>query len=270
MTTLAVIDPVGLSIKHFIEAWRTICAGSRAYADESPGDLHFIFSGVPIPFFNIGILTGRQLSAEALRAAGQQACEWASKHAVPWLFVTTTEALLAGTDADAALEACGLAPLMPLTGMIAQQVAPPSNVPAELRLLRANDDHRCSAILDINSLAYDMDLAAAKEILGTRAFWSGHFGALGLVEGDPASAAAVVMVDGHRYVLLVATKPTHQKRGYGEAVMRHALDLSAQAHGNGPSTLHATEAGRPIYERMGYVPIATHTIYIEKKFLEGH
>jgi ribosomal protein S18 acetylase RimI-like enzyme len=270
MMSPAVTDPVGLSITHFIEAWRTMCAGSRTYADESPGDLHYIFSGVPIPFFNIGIVTGRQLSAEALSAAGRQACEWASQQDVPWLFVTTQEGLLPGTDAGAALDACGLAPLMPLTGMIAQHVAPPYNVPAELRLLRPDDDERCSALLDVNSLAYDMDLEAAKAIIGTRAFWSGHFGALGLVEGNPVCSAAVLMVEGHRYVLLVATKPTHQKRGYGEAVMRHALDLSAQAHGNGPSTLHATEAGRPIYERMGYAAIATHTLFIEKKFLESH
>ena len=35
-------------------------------------------------------------------------------------------------------------------------------------------------------------------------------------------------------------------------------------------SLHATEAGRPIYERMGYAPIAAHTVFIEKKFLGGH
>jgi hypothetical protein len=52
--------------------------------------------------------------------------------------------------------------------------------------------------------------------------------------------------------------------------MRHALALSAVAHGDVPSTLHATEAGRPIYERMGYVPIASHTLFIDKKFLAGH
>jgi len=32
----------------------------------------------------------------------------------------------------------------------------------------------------------------------------------------------------------------------------------------------ATDAGRPIYERMGYAAIATHTIFMEKRFLTGH
>jgi hypothetical protein len=34
--------------------------------------------------------------------------------------------------------------------------------------------------------------------------------------------------------------------------------------------LHATDAGRPVYERMGYTTISTHTLLMEKRFLEGH
>jgi hypothetical protein len=34
--------------------------------------------------------------------------------------------------------------------------------------------------------------------------------------------------------------------------------------------LHATEPGRPIYERMGYARISTHTMFMEKRFLAGH
>jgi hypothetical protein len=51
---------------------------------------------------------------------------------------------------------------------------------------------------------------------------------------------------------------------------RHALDVAAATYGDAPTTLHATDAGRRIYERMGYQPIASHTAFIEKRFLEGH
>jgi hypothetical protein len=33
---------------------------------------------------------------------------------------------------------------------------------------------------------------------------------------------------------------------------------------------HATDAGRPVYERMGHAAISTHTVFIEKRFLSGH
>ena len=87
--------------------------------EEAVGGVHYVFSGIPIPFFNVALVTGRDVSDATLSASGQDACDWASKHDVPWLFVITHEALVAGTDAGAALDACGLAPLMPLTGMIA-------------------------------------------------------------------------------------------------------------------------------------------------------
>jgi GNAT superfamily N-acetyltransferase len=268
--TNVVKDPVDLSISHFIDAWRTLCEGAAGYAEEGVDGVHYVFSGLPIAFFNVALVTGRNVSATALSASGRQACEWASKQGVPWLFVITQESVVAGTDAGVALDACGLVPLMPLTGMLAPDVAPPSHVPPELQLLRPQDDDACATLLDVNGLAYGMDLEAGKAIIGTQSFWSGHFPALGLAEGAPACAAAVFMVDGYRYVALVATDPARQRRGYGDAVMRHALELSARVHGRRPTTLHATEAGRPIYERMGYAPIAAHTLFIEKKFLGGH
>jgi ribosomal protein S18 acetylase RimI-like enzyme len=268
--TTAVKDPVDLSIRHFVDAWRTMCAGARGYAEEAVDGVHYVFSGIPIPFFNVALMTGHDVAAATLSASGQGACDWASKHGVPWLFVITREALGAGTDAGAALDAYGLAPLMPLTGMIAQHVAPPSNVPPELQLVHPRSDDGCAAVVDVNGLAYGMDLEEAKGTIGKQRFWSGHFPALGMAEGTPVSAAAVMMVNGYRYVALVATDPAHQRRGYADAVMRHALELSGQVHGQAPSTLHATAAGRPIYERMGYATLAEHTVFIEKKFLTGH
>jgi hypothetical protein len=39
--------------------------------------------------------------------------------------------------------------------------------------------------------------------------------------------------------------------------MRHALSAAADKFGERPSFLHATDAGRPIYARMGYETVAT-------------
>jgi hypothetical protein len=52
--------------------------------------------------------------------------------------------------------------------------------------------------------------------------------------------------------------------------MRRALELSAEAHGDRLALLHATDAGRPVYERMGFEPTSRQTIFMEKAALGGH
>ncbi|MEO7157178.1 MAG: GNAT family N-acetyltransferase [Vicinamibacterales bacterium] len=262
-------DDVTLSIRQMDGAWRLMCAGGPKYAAESSGDIQYIFSGVPISFFNIALLTGDRIAADALGALGRQACAWAGPRSVPWLFMVTHEGLEPGVDATATLDACGLAPVMPMTAMVARTIGPALTAP-DLQLTVPQDDSGCAAILDINSLAYGMDLEAGKPTLGTRAFWKDQFPVVGVVDEKPVSSATVLMVDGHRYVALVATDPSQQRRGFADATMRQALANAATVHGQIPTVLHATDAGRPVYARMGYKDIATHTLFMEKRFLEEH
>ena len=263
-------DPVQLSIDQFTSAWRLMCGASSRRASASAEDVALVFSGLPIAFFNVGVVTGRGLSASRLAKASQTACAWAGAHGVPWLFVTTHEALADGVDAVATLDAAGLTPLMPLTGMSAATVPPTARIPDGLELMTPDDDAACAAITAINSKAYAMELDAANELLGRPSFWRDQFPVVALVSGTPAACAAVMMVDGHRYVALVATNPDRQRRGYADAAMRRALADAAAVHGEKPTVLHATDAGKPVYERMGYRTIANHTVFIEKRFLIEH
>lgn len=262
-------DDVSLSISQMEGAWRLMCAGAPGYTAEATAGLQYIFAGVPISFFNIALVTGSGLSAEALSTLGREACAWAGTRAVPWMFMVTHERLEPGVEAVAALDGCGLAPVMPMTAMVATTVGPGGTIPG-LELTVPQDDDACAAILDINSLAYAMDLAAGKPLIGSRAFWKDRFPVVGVSDGKAVSSAAVLMVDGRRYVALVATDPGQQRRGFAEATMRRALSNAASIHGERPTLLHATDAGRPVYERMGYTRIATHTLFMEKRFLEEH
>jgi GNAT superfamily N-acetyltransferase len=263
-------DDVDFSISQFGDAWRLMCGASPGYVSEGQKDADYVFSGLPIPFFNAAIITARDVSRDGLESLARNAVAWAADKAVPWMLLVTHDALKPGVDAASAIEACGLVALLPMTGMRARHVLPAQRTAQGLELCVPADDEGCAAILDINGAAYGVPLDACKPTYGKRAFWDGHAPALGRVNGAPASSAAVFMVGGYRYVALVATMPDQQRRGYAEAAMRHALDSAAATHGDTPTTLHATDAGRPIYARMGYEPIASHTAFIEQRFLEGH
>jgi predicted acetyltransferase len=54
------------------------------------------------------------------------------------------------------------------------------------------------------------------------------------------------------YVAFVATPPDEQRKGYAEAVMRHSIEKGAEGMDLARTTLHATEAGFPLYLAMGY------------------
>lgn len=263
-------DTLDLSLRQFIEAWRAMCADAPDAVALGGDGIEYVFSGLPIGFFNIALVTGKNLSADDVSALGQDACAFASGRDVPWMFIVTHEGLAPSVDAPAVLEACDLAPIMPLTGMLAHDVSPAASIPDVLTLSVPQDDAGCASTVDINAVAYGMDLQAGKSLLGRAAFWKDHVPVVGAVDGVPVCCAAVLMVDDHRYVALVATDPAHQRRGYADAAMRHALDLAARTHGNRPTVLHATAAGRPVYERMGYETISSHTIFMERRFLEGH
>ena len=263
-------DDVDVSISQFADAWRVLCGASPDHAFDEDADIDYVFSGLPIPFFNAAVITARDVTHDGLDTLGRGAITWAADKAVPWMFLVTHEAVAPGVDVSSTLEPHGLVPLIPMTGMRAQRIAPAQRAVHGLDLDIPRDDEACAAIFDVNAAAYGVSLDACKATHGKRAFWNGYQPALGRVNGTPVASAAVFMVGGCRYVALVATLPDQQRRGYAEAAMRHALDAAAAAHGDTPTTLHATDAGRPIYARMGYEPIASHTAFIEKRFLEGH
>jgi predicted GNAT family acetyltransferase len=158
---------------------------------------------------------------------------------------------------------------MGLTGMAADDVTPGSQVRDGLELVVPQDDASCAEMIALNEAAYGMEMPGAAEHLGKHALWQ-NAAAVGKVNGQPVSCSAVLMQEGYRYVCFVASHPDHRRRGYADAAMRCSLEAAAEAHGRTPTFLHATDAGRPVYEKMGYKPVSTHSVFIESRFASGH
>jgi GNAT superfamily N-acetyltransferase len=77
-------------------------------------------------------------------------------------------------------------------------------------------------------------------------------------EGDRAVACAgAYVVHGVNEVHSVATLPDARGRGYGEAVTWAATLVDPSV----PAVLLASDPGRPIYERMGYLPVCRFTLW---------
>ncbi|MBM3774518.1 MAG: GNAT family N-acetyltransferase, partial [Acidobacteria bacterium] len=59
----------------------------------------------------------------------------------------------------------------------------------------------------------------------------------------------------------VATIPGQQRRGYGECVMRRALEAARAEHGVARSILQSTPQGLRLYQRMGYRTVTKVSVY---------
>ena len=80
---------------------------------------------------------------------------------------------------------------------------------------------------------------------------------VGSVDGRPVATAMAIASRGIVAVENVATLPDARGHGYGAALTATAALSSADA----PSALIASDDGRPVYERLGFVPMSRFTLW---------
>lgn len=86
----------------------------------------------------------------------------------------------------------------------------------------------------------------------------------GYVDGTPVASSVLSHSAGVSGVYNVATIPEHRRLGYGEALTQHAIDRAADV-GAPVVTLQASPMGLPVYERMGFRSVSTHTILVRAR-----
>lgn len=75
------MDHLELSVRQFAEAGRLMCTRVPGHTAAVVDGVEYIFSGRPIAFFNVAVLTGRGIDTDALKAGAERAC--ATRAALP-------------------------------------------------------------------------------------------------------------------------------------------------------------------------------------------
>ena len=246
------------SMEQLAAAWRTLVLDRDADADvrDLPG-IAVRWADCRFAFWNCVTPTDVGADAALLEERLTGAADIMRSKTRPgflWLF----EDLLgqdARAGARAIAERAGLEYAFSGTGMAGDllPVAEPSH--PELVFVRVTTDEQVRAYADLNSRAYGFPLEDGRDgLLGSALWKQGVYAYLGLRDGVPVTCAGAVEAQGRLLVVLVATDPEWQRRGYGEAVTRKALHEGGRATGLTRATLHATEAGTPVYPRIGFRP----------------
>jgi len=93
--------------------------------------------------------------------------------------------------------------------------------------------------------------------------WQGpHHGFLLYENGLAVAGGSASFVEGVSYVGWMATLPANRGRGYAEALLRQMDAFMKRRYGVKESVLHATEMGRPVYERVGYRMVDEFAAYL--------
>ncbi|MFL4901955.1 GNAT family N-acetyltransferase [Streptomyces sp. MMS24-I2-30] len=246
------------SVEQLAVVWRAMVLDRDAGADvrDLPGiavrwaDCRFAFWNC-VTLTDVGTdpaLLGRRLgqAADIMRAKKHQGFLWVFED----LLDDAARPAL-GTAAEQAGLQCAFAG----TGMAGDLLPIPEPGHPDLTFVRATTDEHLRAYADLNSRGYGFPLETGRDGLTGSARWKNEVHAyLGLRDGVPVTCAGTVEAAGRLFVVLVATHPQWQRRGYGEAVTRKALSEGARATGLTRATLHATAAGAPVYPRIGFKP----------------
>ncbi|MET9297120.1 GNAT family N-acetyltransferase [Streptomyces sp. NPDC003077] len=246
------------SVEQLAAVWRAMVLDRDAGADvrDLPG-IAVRWADCSFAFWNCVTLTDVGADAELVEHRLRQVADIMRSKKHPgflWLFEDLLDDGARSTLAAAA-ERAGLEYAFPGTGMAGDLLPIPEPVHPDLTFARVTTDEQLRAYADLNSRAYGFPLEEGRDGLVGSTLWKNEVYAYLALRGDvPVACAGAIEADGRLFVVLVATDPQWQRRGYGEAVTRKALYEGARATGLTRATLHATAAGAPVYPRIGFQP----------------
>jgi hypothetical protein len=244
-----------------VEQWkyavRRMCEHLPAFEETTLArGVDAIWGNVMFPIVNHAFLTiamDEVCLANAARAVG----EYASARGFPWMF-SVAEPLATST---LMLVAAGLEKSMSLTYMETEALRTPVRPLPQLKFRAIETQNDCDIMSDLNSFAYGMPPEWSREACSISMWARDAYGAIACSGEAPVSTATVLINGDAMNVVCVATPEPYRGRGYAEAVTRHVIQESARRWNLRRTVLHATDAGLPVYERMGYQPLVKFGIW---------
>jgi len=245
------------------ESFRIVAAGrERGEVRELPG-VSIAAAGVTFQMFNAAFLSAPVLTESELQQRILLSMSHFSVRGLEWAYWVCEDWLdaRARRKSRQIFERQGLRHSVDLPGMVAERIAPPVKPLPALKIRRVGDTATREAFCAIGSVCFHVPIVWFREVFDNRVVWDKFAAYVAYQNEAPVSTAAVVMGGGAIGVYNVATMPDQQRRGYGEAVMRHAVAEAQKEHGMERSILQSTPAGYRLYQRMGYRTVTRVSVY---------
>jgi GNAT superfamily N-acetyltransferase len=245
------------SVHHFITIWKLIGKPfPEVDGTDMPG-LAISWPNTQFPFYNSLFLSEHVTDARVLQDRVQEASAYMHARPNRGVFVVCLDNLSgsAKNNLDVILARSKFVQAIPMTGMAGDILPMEAPGHSALRFVRISDDSTIRVFAELNCVSYGVPIETSLSLVKEHTLWQEHAYGFVAYEGNkPVSTATAIINEGCLYLFLVATSPDARRKGYGEAVVRYALQRAHEATGIRRTVLHATEDGHPIYLRLGYRP----------------
>jgi len=181
-----------------------------------------------------------------------------------WLLILFDKWLDGSIQPEKLLWGHRIAYLQCCVGMQAEKLHEPTGPAPELVFREVNTDAQRLEFADINADSYEFSAEWREDIAAWISQWPKSTVRLYIAySGTQAVSSAMVHLVGDVVLLgFVATRQGHRRKGYAEAVARHALARAEEGWSFCKSVLHSTPAGLPLYRAMGYCEVTSFGIYL--------
>lgn len=236
--------------RNFIGAWTAMAEALPGGAVSTGDGVAVAITGIALAPFNLVFITHPHRSPKkVLRSAIRDI----AAAGVPALVRIRSDL---GAEIDAAerlgLDDAGDLPVMAMSP-IAALAAPPGG----LRVDTVADDAGAADHLRVVAESFGLPADQTAPLVSRPVWTLDNFELyVGYEDGRPVATAALCMTAGTAGVYNVAVSPAHRRRGLGEALTAHAIRRGVQHFGADLATLQASEAGAPVYLRMGFTVVS--------------
>ena len=245
------------------ESFRIIAASRPAGELRELRGVSVASAGVTFQMFNAAFLSAPVESDAELSQRIMLPMVHFNARGLEWAYWVCDDLIHSGTRrrSRGIFDRHGLRHSVDLPGMVAETVRPPLYPLPAIEVRRVVSGPTRDAFCAIGSLCFHVPLPWFEEVFSEASVWNNFASYVGYVDGEPVSTSAIIPGGGALGVYNVATVPAFQRRGYGEAVMRHALADQQRAKGITRTILQSTPAGYRLYERMGFRTVTRVSVY---------
>lgn len=245
------------------ESFRVIAASRGAGEVRELNGVSIAAAGVTFQMFNAAFLSETVTSEAELARRIMMASVHFNARGLEWAYWVCEDWIepRARRRARQMFERHGLRHSVDLPGLVAERLLPPVRKLPYIDVRRVRAGSTASDFCGIGSACFHVPIPWFGQVFDSESVWDRFLSYVGYVEGEPISTAAVVVGSGALGVYNVATVPDRQCRGYGEAVMRHALEDARRLTGIERTILQSTPAGLKLYQRMGYRAVTRVGVY---------